>query len=163
MCSSKAFTPGSGWRTPGAEGLCLGAQRHGAQCGLAHSFPFFLQLLGGVLERMHLGGIMLDGLVVAGRRIETQPRHNLVGDQMFRNNRIDIFGLDVRVPGRFRIDDDHRPMPTLIEAAGAIDTHFLIQAVSANLPLHTFEDGFGVAIETAVGALCANKNMFLIL
>ena len=163
MCSGKASTPGSGWRTPGAEGLCLGAQRQGAQCGLAHRFPFFLQLLGGILERVHLGGVMLDSLVVPRRRIETQPRHNLVGDQMFRNNRIDIFRLDVRIPGGFGIDDDHRPVPTLIETAGAIDAHFLIQAVGANLPLHPFEDGFGVAIEPAVRALCANKNMFLIL
>ena len=82
-------------------------------------------------------------------------------DALAAATRIDIFGLDVRVPGRFRIDDDHRPMPTLIEEAGAIDTHFLIQAVSANLPLHTFEDGFGVAIETAVRPLCADKNVFL--
>ena len=87
--------------------------------------------------------------------------------QVFLNNLLDIFLVNVVVPDFFRIDDDDRPLRAAIHAAGLVDPHL---AFSLELQLADAILGIGlrfggtkiVAAAFALAALvAAEKNMML--
>lgn len=49
-------------------------------------------------------------------------------DQMLLDDGRGIFGTDIAVPDRFRVNDDHGAMFALIQAAGLVDAHLTGQS-----------------------------------
>ena len=56
-------------------------------------------------------------------KLNLQPFHRATVNQVLFNDFVDVFAVDVAVPGAFRIDDDDRPLGAAVEATGRIDTH----------------------------------------
>ena len=61
-----------------------------------------------------------------------QPLYGTPGDQVLAHDLLHIRGLNVAVPDGFRIDDDRRPVLTLVEAAGLVGADAGAEAGSAD-------------------------------
>jgi hypothetical protein len=96
---------------------------------------------------------MIDGS--ATMRSNLQAIYDAPLLQMFRNDLIEVLLVQVGVPNTFRIDHDHRPLATPVQATGAIDTHPALARQAQGLdPI--FDIGAqlrGAALLTALAAI----------
>lgn len=89
------------------------------------------------------------------------------GDEMLGNDGFRIFGLDVAIPHRIRVNHNRWPVLALVEAAGLVDAHL---ACESRFPGQLLQAGVQLAfsIASAGGArrlrranVMADKNVAL--
>src|SRR5688572_18514089 len=71
--------------------------------------------------------------------------------------------LDARVPDVLRVDDDHRPVATLREAAGLVDPDVLVAAGLGHLTPQVLHEALDVAVLRTVVAAGAHEHVGLVL
>jgi len=54
---------------------------------------------------------------------DLQPVDRAVVQQVLIDDFVDIFLVDIAIPGLFGVDHQYRPLGTTVEAAGSVDAH----------------------------------------
>jgi hypothetical protein len=99
-------------------------------------------------------------LVLTGAVAVAQPLDGAAIAQVFAHDLVYVLHLHAPIPDAIGIDDDHRAMPTLIEAAAVIDADRLVQSRGGDQLLKARMDAKSVAIHLrTVFAAGADKDV----
>src|SRR5262249_50386342 len=99
-------------------------------------------------------------LVLAGAVAIAQPLDGMAIAQVLAHDLVHILDLHAPVPDAFGIDDDHRAVAALIEAAAVIDAHRLVQPFGGDTLFEPRMDANPVAVNLrAIFAAGADENV----